>query len=43
MRDRLYRRAVLLLKCGQPLPVDLTTYLLSIGIDVAALERRHAA
>jgi len=43
MRDRKWQRAVLLLKCGVPLPIDLTTYLLSIGIDVSALEARYAA
>lgn len=36
------RLAVFLLKRGQPLPVDLIEKLLAQGIDVSALERRHA-
>lgn len=34
--------AILLLKRGDPLPVDLTTKLLAAGIDVSALERKYA-
>jgi hypothetical protein len=43
MRDRLWTRAVLLLKCGAPLPLDLIVYLTSIGVDVPALEARYGA
>lgn len=34
--------AILLLKRGSPLPVDLETKLLAAGIDVAALRARYA-
>lgn len=36
-------RAILLLRAGCQLPVDLIANLLNQGIDVAALERRYAA
>lgn len=35
-------KAVLLLKAGYPLPVDLIVDLLAAGIDVAALEQRYS-
>lgn len=36
------RVAVLILKLGLPLPIDLVTKLLSDGYDVASLERKYA-
>jgi hypothetical protein len=43
MRDRrLYRAATILLN-GYPLPLDLQTYILSLGIDLRAFERRFAS
>lgn len=41
--DRRYRIAVLLLKRGEPLSLTRIADLLSIGVDVAALEARYAA
>jgi hypothetical protein len=41
MRDRHVRRAALILRNGFPLPLDLQTYLLGIGINLAAFERRY--
>lgn len=35
------RIAILLMKRADPLPLDLETYLLSEGIDVAALDAIH--
>ena len=43
MRDRKIRRAALTLLSGYPLPLDLQTYLLTIGIDLSAFERRFTA
>ena len=43
MRDRFVRRAAMILRNGYPLPLDLQTYLLTIGIDLSAFERRFAA
>jgi hypothetical protein len=43
MTDRRVRVAAFLLRRGAPLPVDLATYLLSLGIDLRAFERRHCA
>lgn len=34
--------AIRLLQAGRPLTLTLTTKLLEAGIDVAALERKHA-
>jgi hypothetical protein len=42
MRDRRLRKAALTLLQGYPLPLDLQTYILSIGIDLRAFERRFA-
>jgi hypothetical protein len=42
MRDRTVRRAALTLLMGYPLSLDLQTYLLTIGIDLSAFERRFA-
>ena len=36
-----YKTARILLRRGQPLPVDLTYRLLAEGIDVSKLEARH--
>lgn len=41
-KTRLLTFATIVLRKGQPLPVDLQTDLLALGVDVAALERRHA-
>ena len=38
-----FKTAVLLLKRGLPLPVDLQTRLLAEGICVATLEKRYSA
>lgn len=35
--------AIILLRAGRQLPVDLIARLLDAGIDVAALEARYAA
>lgn len=35
--------AIILLKRGEPLPLDLIVRLLAAGIDVAALEEKHGA
>lgn len=39
MRNPL-RLARLLILTGRPLPIDLTTTLVAMGVDVAALEQR---
>lgn len=41
-RSRHYRVAVMMLKRGHPLPVDLQFHLLADGYDVAAMERRYS-
>ena len=43
MRDRTVRLAAMTLLRGYPLPIDLQTYLLTIGIDLSAFERRFTA
>lgn len=40
--NRLLRNAILLLRNGYPLPVDVATNLMAEGIDVAALEAKYS-
>jgi hypothetical protein len=39
--ERRVNLAIFLMQCEQPLPLDLETFLLSHGIDVAALDTIH--
>lgn len=41
--EHMIERAIRRLQRGLPLPVDMTARLLEAGVDVAELERRHAA
>lgn len=41
-KNRRYRVAVMMLKRGMPLPLDIQSHLLADGYDVAAIERRYA-
>lgn len=38
-RERMIRIATRILRSGHPLPIDLETKLLSVGVDVLELER----
>lgn len=40
--ERMIEWAIVRLRKGLPLPVDMTTRLLEAGIDVSALERAYA-
>lgn len=43
MRDRKVLLAAMILRNGDPLPLDLSVYLLDQGIDLARFERRFSS